>query len=130
MHNFNVMAQAHKHARKLIAKRPMPYRCALGAALVVCHAHAKRVAKLGRAGTVQRNTHQLKDGDVIRHYGCLFVLKNKRRSNCHADSEVYVFDTHCIGRADDSAIPVHWIQREGGYKIQGNERANWALIPE
>lgn len=36
MHNFNVMAQAHKHARKLIAKRPMPYRCALGAALVVC----------------------------------------------------------------------------------------------
>ncbi|WYV99277.1 hypothetical protein KoPa4_00109 [Pseudomonas phage vB_PpuM-KoPa-4] len=130
MHNFNVMALAHKQARKLVAKRPMPYRCALGAALVLCHAHAKRVAKLGRAGTVRRNTHELKEGEIIRHYGCLFKLKNKRRSNCHDDSEVYIFDTVCLGRTNDSQIPMHWINREGGYTIQGNERATWGVVVE
>lgn len=127
----NVMAHAHKEARKLVKARPMmKYKLALKLALKVCHAHAKRLAKLANAGTVQRTTHQLKEGDVIRHWGCIFRLKNKRRSTCHGDSEVYVFDTVCLGRQADSNIPVHWIKREGGYTIQGNERASWALCVE
>lgn len=127
----NVMAHAHNEARKLVKARPlMKYKLALQLALKVCHKHAKLIVKLAKAGSVSRNTHQLKEGDTIRHYGCIFRLKNKRRSNCHGDSEVYVFDTVCLARQKDSAVPVHWIKREGGFTIQGNERASWAVVTE
>jgi len=128
---YNVMKEAHKQARKLISKRPMPYKVAFCAALSLCHSHGKRLAKLAKAGTVNRNTHELKEGDVIRHYGCLLWLKAKRVYECPHDVKgVAVFDSVCLTREADSAMPVHWVEREGGYTVQGNDRATWSLVVE
>lgn len=73
-------------------------------------------------------TTELKDGDVIQHYGVTFQLKNR-----HEVGSVICFDTDCLVYTSDCNFPYHWITDKGqaGYRIQGNCRAWWnRLDPE
>lgn len=71
-------------------------------------------------------TDQLLDGDILSHYGALFILENGRayvdpqRPN---DLPVYVFDTRCIN--PQSFAEPKWAK---GWTIQGNARAYWSRV--
>lgn len=73
-------------------------------------------------------TTELKEGDVIHHYGVTFQLKNRKE---YADG-VIAFDTDCLVYTADAGFPYHWVADAGahGYRIQGNARAYWNLLGE
>lgn len=72
------------------------------------------------------NTQQLKNGDVIEYYACVFQLKNRTEY----DDGAVRFDTDCLVYSAEAGMPHHWVDRDGGFTIQGNERAHWALLVE
>lgn len=138
---MNVMAEAHKLARTVVSHAPGKgvYAYTLKHALIHFHKEFKAMQtqeidlnKLYQE-SVRVNTHELKEGDVILHHWCLFKLVNRRvytyASDLQHDEKGTVqFDTECLHRGEDSPIPTGWINRAGGWTIQGNSRAQWSKV--
>lgn len=78
------------------------------------------------------NTHELKAGDVVMHYGVFFLLLDRktypmREDDCpELQGECVTFSTKCVGSTvSGDVFPMHWRK---DYTIQGNKLATWALI--
>jgi hypothetical protein len=78
---------------------------------------------------VNANTHQLKEGDTIQFYGCVFQLKNRKEWPPVDDAErwgaVITFDTDLLVYTDNCGMPHHWATK---WTVQGNSLAMWALL--
>ena len=77
------------------------------------------------------NTHELKEGDVLAHYGRYLQLSNRktwpmRKDDCpERQGECVTFDTTEVGQQEHPQLPQHWVK---GFTIQGNKMATWAVI--
>ncbi|WP_288937040.1 hypothetical protein [uncultured Sphingomonas sp.] len=80
------------------------------------------------------NTHELNAGDIISLYGATFLLTVRHEypeREIDAPGNVgVVFETECLHLEEGAAMPRHWVEREGGYRIQGNKLAHWHRIRE
>lgn len=74
--------------------------------------------------TVQVTTPQLNNGDVLKVWGCVLQLKNRKE---HAEG-VITFETDCLVYSCNAGMPTHWVYRDGGFIIQGNDRATWLKL--
>lgn len=141
---MNVMAEAHKKVKTLLsmitARYKGQYAAMLKVALIETHKDYKAMQidenmDLNEVykKTVRVNTHQLKEGDIILHHWCLFRLVKRTVYTYpsdlqHDEKGTVQFTTECLFRGHDSAIPKAWIDREGGWTVQGNSLASWALV--
>ncbi len=82
------------------------------------------------AKTISKNTHQLATGDVLKHYGATLKLTERRvfQNPDQPENETIQFDTECLHLEEGAAMPQHWVNRPGGFSIQGNNRAIWAVV--
>ena len=75
------------------------------------------------------STHELKTGDIVEHYGCMFEL-TERFNRKDKDDLVYDeqgvtwFKTKCLEYAE-GPIPKHWADT---WTIQGNKNATWRVV--
>lgn len=142
---MNVMAEAHKQVRELLAVRPnIAYRVAFVLALINAHREYKAMnAQIPRKVQFvfeNVNTHGLAEGDEIMHYGVILKLKNRkewpmRAGDCPNMQGVCItFDTDLIWHPDFDmkpgdepyyAFPIHWAK---AYGVQGNKLAVWSKI--
>lgn len=79
------------------------------------------------------NTHELKEGDVILNYGRYLQLTNRktyppRPTDTDMQGECVTFGTVEVAKLENPELPEHWVTRPGGFTIQGNKLATWALI--
>jgi len=78
------------------------------------------------------NSHQLKEGDIIKHYGVWLLLTDrkaypKRPDDCpDRQGECITFVGVEIARERDAQLPQHWTAK--GYNIQGNKMAFWCVV--
>ena len=73
------------------------------------------------------NTHQLKEGDVVRVCGCTFRLKNRQEWPAPDDNErrgvCISFGTDPLTYSDAGGFPEWWFK---DWIVQGNKLATWA----
>lgn len=77
------------------------------------------------------NTHELKEGDLVRYYGVTFRLKDRINHGLTAgfdpitQGDCISFATDVIHDDGSGIIPRHW---RDSWTIQGNRRAHWSRI--
>lgn len=76
------------------------------------------------------NTHQLKAGDILRHFGADLLLVERREhfDKDQPENPTVTFSTECLHLEKGATMPHHWAYRDGGYTIQGNRYATWNVI--
>lgn len=127
---MNTMAKAHMMVKALIAKLSESarykgqYAAMFRIALKQAHKDVKRILS-GVVDTVRANTLELKEGDIVQHYNCIFRLINR---TSYENDTVVRFDTECVKFDPEGPIPHHWAHREGGFAIQGNTYAYWSKV--
>lgn len=91
----------------------------------------ERLAELGQLVDLgPKNTHELQPGDILSHFGATLRMVERRE---HHDPEqpanpIITFTTQCLHLEPNAAMPRHWVEREGGYTIQGNRLAIWWVL--
>jgi len=75
------------------------------------------------------NTHGLQEGDVVKYYGCIFKLRDKRVFSGPRDIEcdpqgTVSFRTDLV-HWEEGSMPLGWAET---WSIQGNSRATWRVI--
>lgn len=80
---------------------------------------------------VNKNTHELKVGDVVFNYGVGFELLERqvfpmRKDDCpRTQGDCVVFTTKAVATTTSGLFPISWIK---DYTIQGNKLAVWSVI--
>ena len=90
--------------------------------------------KLLATKTESVTTHALRDGDVIRFYGVLLRLRDRRDHGVTAPhteefhGAVITFQTDIVDDSENNGfIPPAWLAR---WVVQGNRLAKWARVTE
>lgn len=70
------------------------------------------------------STHRLKEGDLVRHHGVVFRLKDRKErvEKDDPNTPVVWFKTELVHEPEDHHIPRHWLK---DWVIQGNHLATW-----
>lgn len=85
--------------------------------------------------TERVSTHDLMEGDTIRHYDATLKLSNRKEYPMRAGDNpvtqgiVVTFDVELIGD-DPGSIPMHWLTGHPAnrYHVQGNRLGMWDRI--
>lgn len=84
---------------------------------------------MARKITISKNTHELAVGDVVVVGGAeLLLMKRTQISDNGQGGNIIRFDTDCVELPENAIMPKHWVEREGGYTIQGNRFAMWGVL--
>lgn len=75
------------------------------------------------------STQRLKEGDLVRYYGVVFRLKDRKERVEKGDQNTTVvwFKTELVHEPEDHLIPRHWLR---DWTIQGTGLATWDRIIE
>lgn len=80
--------------------------------------------------SVAKNTHELKVGDLLQHYGAILRLmtRTEYHNEKQPDNPTIQFSTECLHLEENATMPKEWAYREGGFTIQGNRLAYWNAV--